>query len=57
VWEVFLAQFVLEMTPAVSDFSLTSLRVSNKTALALVGFVIPTQIIGYLWVFKCFGAP
>ncbi|HJV34830.1 hypothetical protein [Geomonas sp.] len=56
VWEVILAHFVLEMTEAVSDFSPSSLRINKRTVLALLGFVIPTQIIGYLWVFRCFGA-
>jgi len=55
VWEVLLARFILEITPGVCTFPLSQARFDKKTALALLGFIIPTQVLGYLWVFKWFG--
>ncbi|GFO67518.1 hypothetical protein GMLC_10970 [Geomonas limicola] len=54
-WEVLLARFVLELTPDTCTFPLSAARFDKKTALALLGFIIPTQVLGYLWVFKWFG--
>jgi hypothetical protein len=53
VWEIFLPLFALQSCPRKNygQLSFMSGRLDAKTARVILGFIIPTQVIGYLYVF------
>ncbi|HEY6839258.1 MAG TPA: hypothetical protein VI389_10980 [Geobacteraceae bacterium] len=51
-WEVFLPLFALQDCPQTyGDISFKSGRLDPKTATVIMGFIIPTQILGYCLIF------
>ena len=53
VWEIFLPLFALQSCPRKNygQVSFMSGSLDAKTARVILGFIIPTQVIGYLYVF------
>jgi hypothetical protein len=52
VWEIFLPLFALQRCPRKNCGQASmSGRLDAKTAWIILGFIIPTQVIGYLYVF------
>ncbi len=53
VWEIFLPQFALQNCPRNNgQVSFMSGSLDAKTARVIMGFIIPTQVLGYFFIFN-----